>query len=432
MTSKENNKVLWSPVNSNGSSGGGTSPKGDYRFINVNITSSSPPLLDDTSDEYDTISNGGDMIARRRGATRQTPQSIMANSHNRPSGQRKHSAITFKTPMVTSIKRPNSTIGIPSSGGGVTSSEAKLPVYNTVQTKPSSDPEDYHDFTHVGEAGNAGEARLNPMTVIAAAAGQRTPITTIESPESEIISIDLNTFERDKTGSLCLPDGSLSSQLRKGSSNPQVTTAADQGEDEKNPKLVSPGQHSLPTRSSIILNGNILHSITPITNTRLYVPKQELSVKQAESEMESMNLNADMDKLNVPTARSSIISNEEDENLQRAFADTHRKDTIISFGPNLQIAYRTPSSSGMPWCRWTKCEKFLLLVLLVFCIITVGYFYLPPYLYKGTMIIVVIVVWRNNYICIFLSQIYRPKRAPRWSASKQVTQFSQIYKIFQN
>lgn len=381
MTSKENNKVLWSPVNSNGSSGGGTSPKGDYRFINVNITSSSPPLLDDTSDEYDTISNGGEMISRRRVASRQAPQSIMANSNNRPSGQRKHSAITFKTPMVTSIKRPNSTIGIPTSGGVMTS-EQKLPVYNMIQSKPNSDPEDYHDFTHVRELSQVVDTHLTPMTVIAAAAGQRTPITTIESPESEIISIDLNTFERDKTGSLCLPDGSLSSQLRKGSSNPQVTTS-DQSEDDKDPKLVSPGQHSLPARTSIILNGNILHSITPITNTRLYVPKQERLMKQAEGEIDSINLNAEMDKLNVPTTRSSIISNEEDETLQKAFADTHRKDTIISFGPNLQIAYRTPSSSGMPWCRWTKCEKFLLFVLLVFCIISIGYFYLPPYLYKG-------------------------------------------------
>lgn len=112
---------------------------------------------------------------------------------------------------------------------------------------------------------------------------------------------------------------------------------------------VSPGQYSLPSqRTSVILNGNILHSISPIPPTRPPVPSgsRQLSihvqdgntlggsVNFADSRCLSSTLKPRGSTMSSMTNhRSSYIGDEEHYHLhQQYLATSGRKDTIISIG----------------------------------------------------------------------------------------------------
>ena len=85
-----------------------------------------------------------------------------------------------------------------------------------------------------------------------------------------------------------------------------------------------------------------------------------------------------MSTMTTTAHRSSYIGDDEHTHLhQQYLATTGRKDTIISIGRNLQIQFRSPSTSGLAWRYRTRLEKFLLFLLTAFGVIAFSYFFIP-------------------------------------------------------
>lgn len=157
--------------------------------------------------------------------------------------------------------------------------------------------------------------------------------------------------------------------------------------------LVSPGQYSLPTqRTSIILNGNILHSISPIPPGRPPAPSgsHQLSIHVQDNAMTGSVNFADTRCLgstlkprgstmsSMTNHRSSYIGDDEHYHLhQQYLATSGRKDTIISIGKNFQIQFKSPSTSGLSWRHRTRLEKFLFFLVTAILIMNFAYFYIP-------------------------------------------------------
>ncbi len=182
---------------------------------------------------------------------------------------------------------------------------------------------------------------------------------------------------------------------------------------QSNSASVSPGQYSLPSggRTSIILNGNILHSISPLPPGRPPAPGNSggcltptnlsIHVQDASQLTGSVNFadvrclatpggvgggcgsslkprGSTMSTMTTTAHRSSYIGDDEHTHLhQQYLATTGRKDTIISIGRNLQIQFRSPSTSGLAWRYRTRLEKFLLFLLTAFGVIAFSYFFIP-------------------------------------------------------
>ena len=162
---------------------------------------------------------------------------------------------------------------------------------------------------------------------------------------------------------------------------------------------VSPGKYSLPNqRTSIILNGNILHSISPIPPRRPPIPSgsHQLSIHVEDSGLSGSVNFADTRFLgnslkprgstmsNMSNHRSSYIGDEEHYHLhQQYIAANGRKDTIISIGKNFQIQFKSPSTSGLSWKYRTRLEKFLLFFLIAIFIVIFAYFYIPLPIEEG-------------------------------------------------
>lgn len=188
-------------------------------------------------------------------------------------------------------------------------------------------------------------------------------------------------------------------------------------------------------RKSIILNGNILHSISPIigggatgggcghhhSTARRMTTANTLSGNQLSVYVQdnqhyftcpgaggsgnmlktsntNNNLNANNNSTNnimfnnnnnnnprgstisstLTNHRSSYIGDEEHYHLQQQyFATTGRKDTIISIGKNFQIQFKSPSTHCLSWRYRTGLEKFLLFLLMASLVFLLVYIYLP-------------------------------------------------------
>ncbi|KAJ6219511.1 hypothetical protein RDWZM_005323 [Blomia tropicalis] len=338
---------------------GKVSPIVDCQLINVNITSSSPPDEEEESVKLPKMS-----ITRANSAKQAYRGPCL---RNQGPNSRKSSTITFQTPNIASIKRPNSTIGIPAS---------VIPSHNHHQQHHQQDKRSpqwnmtpYETELNQLDSANSSNYNLYPMT-------------TIETPDLDIFSNGFSPTVREKASSLTLPESKLEF-LRKGSSNPFLMANS-----------VSPGQYSLPSqRTSVILNGNILHSISPIPPTRPPVPSgsRQLSihvqdgntlggsVNFADSRCLSSTLKPRGSTMSSMTNhRSSYIGDEEHYHLhQQYLATSGRKDTIISIGKNFQIQFKSPSTSGLSWSSRTRLERFLLFVLVAMIVVMLAYIYIP-------------------------------------------------------
>lgn len=173
-----------------------TSPIIDGHLINVNVTSSSPP---DTETHQPEPPN---KLLITRANSAKNPYSVKSSQRSR-----KSSTITFQEPI---IKRPNSTIGIPTSG---------IPNSQSLYTNFTDKAYIYYNGSPylVEHSANSSNGQIfvpNPT------------VTTIETPESDILSSGFSPVVREKASSLTLTDSKLQF-LRKGSSNPFLTTNSD-------------------------------------------------------------------------------------------------------------------------------------------------------------------------------------------------------------
>lgn len=496
------------------------------KLINVNITSSSPPDQEENSAEDDddddnettTTTTTTDVQLNNHQKPQQnninnnntkTMSIIRANSASHGSrvntsafkgnsqparsqcNSRKSSTITFQMP---DIKRPNSTTGIPTSGGLLPTSQSLYNSFaadhatnencqqnhsqqnyhygNHQQYYQQQNQQNYHqNYKHqqqfvpyqIGDDYNNTDFMVNGPC-----GGGDEGQMDAETPELDLFSpgYGFNPV-REKAASLTLPDPKLH-LLRKGSSNPFLTTSNSShsgqwssggsansagsgnktgnggnnrgnnqngrqrgnGHQNRNNNnynyqqhkqtksaSVSPGQYSLPGsdfgnaggRTSIILNGNILHSISPLPPGRPpapgggggLTPTQNLSIHVQDASHLTGSVNfADVRCLGpgpsslkprgstmstMSTAhRSSYIGDDEHTHLhQQYLATTGRKDTIISIGRNLQIQFRSPSTTGLAWRYRTKLEKFLLFLLTVLGVVVFSYFFIPLPLEEG-------------------------------------------------
>lgn len=353
----------------------------DGHLINVNITSSSPP-------EGDSKQLVQKMAITRANSAKQSHGKTTGGTCLRSQGNsRKSSTITFQEPSSV-IKRPNSTIGIPTSV--IPNSQS---MYNSLSEKPCTkfSTASYSD-SNPYNSNNSSNYNLNSNVAYQ---------TAIETPELDLFPPDFNfnPVVREKAASLTLPDPKLHF-LRKGSSNPFLTTNSGKWEGEQleetslNGASVSPGQYSLPAqRTSIILNGNILHSISPIAPGRPPAPggsHQRLSIHVQDSDMRGSVNFGDTRILgsslkprgstisSMTNHRSSYIGDDEHYHLhQQYLATSGRKDTIISIGKNFQIQFKSPSTSGLAWRYRTRFEKFLLFLLIAIFVVIFAYFYIP-------------------------------------------------------
>jgi hypothetical protein len=122
-------------------------------------------------------------------------------------------------------------------------------------------------------------------------------------------------------------------------------------------------------RASIILNGNILSSLSPIPPGR---PPAPFSTKTHihENPLNTPKVNTISTSTMTNYQRSSYTE-EEHLRLQQQYLQG-RKDTIISLGKNFHIQIKSPSTNIFQWKERTCLEKFLIFTitcLLLFCCI---------------------------------------------------------------
>ena len=171
----------------------------DCQLIDVNITSSSPS--EGKNKELDpTFAVNSKMSMIRTNSAK--PQCLRSQGSSR-----KSSTITFQTPPT--IKRPNSTIGIPTSV--IPSSQSMF--NNLSDDKPCSKFSTIPHEPIQYNSNNSSNYNINSTGLL----------TTIKMPELDFFESSFNPIIREKAASLTLPDSKLHF-LRKGSSNPFLTT----------------------------------------------------------------------------------------------------------------------------------------------------------------------------------------------------------------
>lgn len=186
-----------------------TSPIIDCHLIDVNITSSSPPETESSYQQLQQTTNKL-TVARANSAKNQYSNVKSSNGSRGKSTSRKSSTITFQEPSPI-IKRPNSTIGIPTSV--IPSSQS---LYTNFTDKCYMQ---YHATPHIESSlvnsTTSSNVNLNFSSIA--------PIANVGTPESETMSAGFSPVIREKASSLTLPDSKLQF-LRKGSSNPFINT----------------------------------------------------------------------------------------------------------------------------------------------------------------------------------------------------------------